>query len=99
MADFSTAPQLDPREQHFRIPRPRQELSPFLRYLPSANAKFQLRRAVLYIHGATFTRATVKRDIRISRATHLLHLATMRLALWQEGADFRSGEDGAPIPS
>jgi hypothetical protein len=27
MASFSTAPHLDPREQHFRIPGPRHELS------------------------------------------------------------------------
>jgi pimeloyl-ACP methyl ester carboxylesterase len=57
MADFSTAPQLDPREQHFRIPGPRQGLSLFLRFLPSVKTKFQPRRAVLYVHGATFPSA------------------------------------------
>jgi len=57
MADSSTAPQLDPREQHFRVPGPRQELSLFLRLLPSVKAKFQPRRAVLYVHGATFPSA------------------------------------------
>jgi pimeloyl-ACP methyl ester carboxylesterase len=57
MADFPTAPQLDPREQHFRVPGPRQGLSLFLRYLPSADAKFQPRKAVLYVHGATFPSA------------------------------------------
>lgn len=57
MQNFSTAPQLDPREQHFRVPGPRQGLSLFLRYLPSADAKAQQRRAVLYVHGATFPSA------------------------------------------
>jgi pimeloyl-ACP methyl ester carboxylesterase len=57
MLDFSAAPQLDPREQHFRVPGPREGLSLFLRYLPSAEAKFRPRRAVLYVHGATFPSA------------------------------------------
>jgi pimeloyl-ACP methyl ester carboxylesterase len=57
MADFSTAPQLDPREQHFRVPGPRQGQSLFLRFLPAANTEFLPRRAVLYIHGATFPSA------------------------------------------
>jgi pimeloyl-ACP methyl ester carboxylesterase len=57
MADFSTAPQLDPREQQFRFPGPRYGLSLFLRFLPSAETKFQPRRAVLYVHGATFPSA------------------------------------------
>lgn len=53
MADCSAA-QLDPREQHFRIPGPRREMELFLRLLP---AQSPLRRAVLYIHGATFPSA------------------------------------------
>jgi hypothetical protein len=57
MTDFSTALQLDPREEHFRVPGPREGLSLFLRYLPAANTEFQPRRAVLYIHGATFPSA------------------------------------------
>jgi pimeloyl-ACP methyl ester carboxylesterase len=57
MTDFSTATTLDPREQHFRIPGPREGLSLFLRYLPAASAEFQPRRAVLYLHGATFPSA------------------------------------------
>lgn len=55
--EFSTAPRLDSREQHFRIPGPRQGLSLFLRFLPAQNARFQPRRAVLYVHGATFPSA------------------------------------------
>jgi pimeloyl-ACP methyl ester carboxylesterase len=57
MTDFSRAVQLDPREQHFRIPGPRAGLSLFLRYLPAANSAFRPRRAVLYVHGATFPSA------------------------------------------
>ena len=57
MTDFSTAAKLDPREQHFRIPGPRQGLSLFLRYLPAVKTEFQPYRAVLYVHGATFPSA------------------------------------------
>jgi pimeloyl-ACP methyl ester carboxylesterase len=57
MTDFSVAPKLDPREQHFRIPGPGQRLSLFLRFLPAANTGFEPRRAVLYVHGATFPSA------------------------------------------
>jgi pimeloyl-ACP methyl ester carboxylesterase len=57
MTDFSIARQLDPHEQHFRIPGPRENLSLFLRFLPAPNSQFTLRRAVLYVHGATFPSA------------------------------------------
>jgi pimeloyl-ACP methyl ester carboxylesterase len=57
MTDFSAAPQLDPREQHFRIPGPRQGMSLFLRFLPAVDTAFRPRRAVLYVHGATFPSA------------------------------------------
>jgi pimeloyl-ACP methyl ester carboxylesterase len=57
MTDFSAAAQLDPREQHFRIPGSRPEMSLFLRYLPAAKTEFQPYRAVLYVHGATFPSA------------------------------------------
>jgi len=57
MTDFSAAPPLDCREQHFRIPGPRQELSLFLRFLPAEKTRFEPRRAVLYVHGATFPSA------------------------------------------
>ena len=55
--DFSAAPQLDPREQHFRIPGPVKGLSLFLRFLPAEKTQFQIGRAVLYVHGATFPSA------------------------------------------
>jgi pimeloyl-ACP methyl ester carboxylesterase len=55
--DFSAAPQLDGREQHFRIPGARKGLSLFLRLLPAEKTRFQPRRAVLYVHGATFPSA------------------------------------------
>jgi pimeloyl-ACP methyl ester carboxylesterase len=55
--DFATAPKLDPREHHFRIPGPRQGMSLFLRFMPSPNAEVQPRRTVLYVHGATFPSA------------------------------------------
>ena len=35
MSDHSAARKLDPREEHFRIPGPREELSLFLRFLPA----------------------------------------------------------------
>jgi pimeloyl-ACP methyl ester carboxylesterase len=57
MTDFSAATKLDPGEQHFRIPGPREGLSLFLRFRPSANTGFRPRRAVLYVHGATFPSA------------------------------------------
>src|ERR1700748_2778630 len=56
MPDYSAAPQLDPREQHFRIPGPHHGMSLFLRYLPTTNPE-AVRRAVLYVHGATFPSA------------------------------------------
>jgi pimeloyl-ACP methyl ester carboxylesterase len=55
--DFSAAPQLDGREQHFRIPGAREGLSLFLRLLPAEKTRFQPRRAVLDVHGATFPSA------------------------------------------
>ena len=42
--------------------------------------------------------APVKRDIKISRGTHLMHLETMHLALWRESVNFLQGEDAAAIP-
>jgi len=57
MTRFSTASKLDPREEHFRIPGPREGLSLFLRYLPAARTGSSPRRAVLYVHGATFPSA------------------------------------------
>jgi pimeloyl-ACP methyl ester carboxylesterase len=57
MTVYSIATRLDPREEHFRIPGPREGLSLFLRYLPAATIESQRRRAVLYVHGATFPSA------------------------------------------
>src|SRR5579871_6931167 len=56
MTDVSNPPKLDPREQHFRIPGPNQDLSLFLRFLPSRGEQ-RRRHAVLYVHGATFPSA------------------------------------------
>jgi len=50
------APKLVPNEQHFHIPGPCEELSLFLRFLPAERASTP-RRAVLYVHGATFPSA------------------------------------------
>jgi pimeloyl-ACP methyl ester carboxylesterase len=55
MTDVS--PKLDPREEHFRISGPHDGLSLFLRFLPAPGTRIQPRRAVLYIHGATFPSA------------------------------------------
>jgi pimeloyl-ACP methyl ester carboxylesterase len=49
-------PKLDPREEHFSIPRPCPGLSLFLRYLPPSVAPRHCR-AVLYVHGGTFPSA------------------------------------------
>jgi pimeloyl-ACP methyl ester carboxylesterase len=57
MTDYTTTTKLDPREEHFRIPGPRENASLFLRYLPAARTDFVPRRAVLYVHGATFPSA------------------------------------------
>jgi len=54
MTDFAAGPKLDAREEHFRIPGPREGLSLFLRFLPAADSRFRPRRSVLYVHGATF---------------------------------------------
>ena len=40
----------------------------------------------------------IKRDIKISRGTHLMHLESMRLALWRESINFLTGDDVAPVP-
>jgi pimeloyl-ACP methyl ester carboxylesterase len=57
MTKRPVAPLLDHREQHFRIPGPREGLSLFLRLLPAARGPAQPRRTVLYVHGATFPSA------------------------------------------
>ena len=44
-----------------------------------------------------FTAASIKRDIKISRATHLMHLEAMRYALYRESIGFLLGGDHAPI--
>jgi pimeloyl-ACP methyl ester carboxylesterase len=46
-----------------------------------------------------FTGAPFKRDIKIGRATHLMHLEAMRFALWCESIAFLCGDDAVPIPS
>jgi pimeloyl-ACP methyl ester carboxylesterase len=43
-----------------------------------------------------FAQSPIKRDIKIARGTHLMHLETMRLALWQESIGFLRGGDAAP---
>jgi pimeloyl-ACP methyl ester carboxylesterase len=53
----ASLPKLDPREEHFRIPGPHEGSSLFLRFLPAARTDFQPRRAVLYVHWATFPSA------------------------------------------
>ncbi len=55
--DVSVASKLDSREEHFFIPGPRRGLSLFLRFLPATRTTFRPRRAVLYVHGATFPSA------------------------------------------
>jgi pimeloyl-ACP methyl ester carboxylesterase len=45
-----------------------------------------------------FARSPIKRDIKIGRGTHLMHLEAMRLALWQESIGFLLGDDVASVP-
>jgi len=45
-----------------------------------------------------FTQAPAKRDIKIARGTHLMHLEAMRPALWRESINFLYGDDTAPVP-
>ena len=47
---------LDPSEEHFWIPNPRDGLSFFRRYLPPGREARPLGRTVLYVHGGTFRR-------------------------------------------
>jgi pimeloyl-ACP methyl ester carboxylesterase len=46
----------------------------------------------------SFSRVPVKRDVKIARATHLMHLEAMRLALWKESIAFLDGNDVAEVP-
>jgi pimeloyl-ACP methyl ester carboxylesterase len=57
MTNFLPTTKLDPREEHFRIPGPREGASLFMRYLPAERTSFRPRRPVLYVHGATFPSA------------------------------------------
>ena len=43
-----------------------------------------------------FASSPMKRDIKIGRATHLMHLETMRFALYRESIAFLNGGDTAP---
>lgn len=52
----STHP-LDPREEQFRIASPLDGLQLFLRFLPTAEARADAPKVVLYVHGATFPSA------------------------------------------
>jgi pimeloyl-ACP methyl ester carboxylesterase len=57
MTGTSSIPKLDPNEQHFRIPGSRKGLPLFLRFLPATHNGAKPRRAVIYVHGATFPSA------------------------------------------
>src|SRR5712672_3664360 len=57
MTDASSVPKRASREQHFRIPGPRDGLSLFLRFLAATRSGAKPRRAVIYVHGATFPSA------------------------------------------
>jgi len=43
-----------------------------------------------------FVASPFKRDVKIGRATHLMHLETMRFALYRESIAFLTGDDVAP---
>jgi pimeloyl-ACP methyl ester carboxylesterase len=40
----------------------------------------------------------IKRDVKISRGTHLMHLESMRYSLYRESATFLLGNDVAQVP-
>jgi pimeloyl-ACP methyl ester carboxylesterase len=42
--------------------------------------------------------SAIKRDVKIARGTHLMHLEAMRPALWAESITFLLGEDIAVVP-
>jgi pimeloyl-ACP methyl ester carboxylesterase len=77
---------LDPREQHFRIPGPREGLSLFLRFLPAVHSEIKPRRTVLYVHGATFPSALSIAHRFISIA-HRFDGKSWRDALCEAGFD------------
>jgi heme-degrading monooxygenase HmoA len=45
-----------------------------------------------------FTASPIKRDIKISRGTHLMHLEAMRYALYRESIAFLEANDKASVP-
>jgi pimeloyl-ACP methyl ester carboxylesterase len=45
-----------------------------------------------------FAQSPIKRDVKIGKGTHLMHLESMRLALWKESISFLTAEDVAPVP-
>jgi pimeloyl-ACP methyl ester carboxylesterase len=45
------------------------------------------------------THAQLKRDVKISRATHVMHLEASRYQLYREVAAFLAGDDQPPAPS
>jgi pimeloyl-ACP methyl ester carboxylesterase len=45
-----------------------------------------------------FAASPIKRDIKIARGTHLMHLETMRFSLYRESIAFLQGGDEAPSP-
>jgi len=47
---------------------------------------------------SAFSQSPVKRDIKIGRGTHLMHLEAMRPALWRESVTFLLGCDVASVP-
>lgn len=48
-----------------------------------------------WLYGA-LTASPIRRDVKISRATHLMHLETGRYALYREAEAFLSGRDSPP---
>lgn len=45
-----------------------------------------------------FSESPIKRDIKINRGTHLMHLEAMRYALYRESITFLMANDEAPVP-
>ncbi len=88
-------PKLDPREEHYRIPGPREGLQLFLRRLAGSPGVSAGQRPVLYVHGATFPSALSiahRFDGRSWRDT----LREAGFDVW--GLDFHSFGDSDPYP-
>jgi hypothetical protein len=88
VGSLDVSAKLDPREEYFRTPSSVAGLHLSLRYLPPQTNARGAPKVVLYVHGGTtlctdddarwmfdaLRASPMRRDVKISRATHLMHL-------------------------